>query len=87
MSSSSSSSSSSLVTGPTKWLKEMKWNNSALQELPIDKETKNVPRQVPNACFSMVKPTPVVKPTLIAYRFVFLKKKKNFFKMFVFLMY
>ena len=37
-----------------------------LRELPVDKETRNFPRQVPNAIFSKCQPTPVESPELIA---------------------
>lgn len=42
------------------------WKNSVLKELPIDPNENNVPRIVENACFSKVKPTPVLNPKLVA---------------------
>lgn len=43
------------------------FDNHHLQSLPIDKETKNFCRQVPNAIFSQVNPDPVKNPQVIAY--------------------
>ena len=48
-------------------LETLKFNNLALRSLPIDKETKNVIRQVEAACFTLVEPTPVNNPTLVSY--------------------
>eukprot|EP01135_Chromosphaera_perkinsii_P003869 Nk52_evm5s260 gene=Nk52_evmTU5s260 len=45
----------------------LKFDNSALRTLPVDLEKGNFTRQVPNACFSRVKPEGVENPTLIAY--------------------
>ena len=44
----------------------VEFDNRNLRELPVDKETRNFPRQVPNAIFSKCQPTPVVSPELIA---------------------
>jgi serine/tyrosine/threonine adenylyltransferase len=41
-------------------------NNTFINELPADVETKNISRQVPNACFSYVNPIQPKKPELIA---------------------
>jgi serine/tyrosine/threonine adenylyltransferase len=41
-------------------------NNTFINELPADVETKNISRQVPNACFSFVNPIQPKKPELIA---------------------
>ncbi len=48
-------------------LAELKFDNSFTKELPSDPETENQPRQVRNACYSFVTPTPVAKPSLVAY--------------------
>ena len=43
------------------------FDNSFIKELPGDPETVNRQRQVKNACYSRVYPTPVANPTLVAY--------------------
>ena len=48
-------------------LETLTFKNLALRSLPIDKETKNVIRQVEAACFTLVEPTPVNNPTLVSY--------------------
>lgn len=48
-------------------LETLNFDNLALHSLPIDKETQNVIRQVKDACFTLVKPTKVNNPTLVAY--------------------
>lgn len=48
-------------------LSELKFNNRFVNELPGDPDLSNGRRQVVEACYSRVLPTPVVKPTLIAY--------------------
>lgn len=45
----------------------LKFDNKALKSLPIDPENENFVRQVPGACFSLVKPEPVEKPKMVAY--------------------
>lgn len=45
----------------------IKFDNSALRCLPIDSDEENYVRQVPGACFSRVKPTPVENPVMVAY--------------------
>ena len=47
-------------------LETLKFDNLALRSLPIDKETKHVIRQVKGACYSLVEPTPVTNPRLVA---------------------
>lgn len=43
-------------------------DNRALQQLPIDKETRNYIRDpVEHACFSLVKPTPIKNPRLVIH--------------------
>ncbi|CAI5722105.1 unnamed protein product [Peronospora effusa] len=43
-----------------------KFDNKVLQELPIDSEPRNFVRSsVPRACFSRVKPTPIINPELV----------------------
>jgi len=43
------------------------FDNSFTRVLPGDPELENQRRQVNNACYSLVSPTPVAKPTLAAY--------------------
>ncbi|CAM9648022.1 unnamed protein product [Laminaria digitata] len=47
-------------------LDSLPFDNRAIRELPVDKEPDNFVREVANACFSIVAPTPVVKPVLVA---------------------
>lgn len=47
-------------------LDTLPFDNRAIRELPVDKEPNNFVREVANACFSIVAPTPVVKPVLVA---------------------
>lgn len=42
-------------------------DNRFVQQLPGDSEPRNFVRQVRNACYSRVTPTPVVSPSLVAY--------------------
>lgn len=48
-------------------LETLHFDNLALRSLPIDPEKENFIRQVPGACFSIVKPEPVVNPRIVAY--------------------
>ncbi|HIA00717.1 MAG TPA: YdiU family protein, partial [Myxococcales bacterium] len=50
----------------TKHLQDLQFDNSFVRELPADPEETNVRRQVTNACFSRVAPTPVKAPSLVA---------------------
>ncbi|MDA0708708.1 MAG: protein adenylyltransferase SelO family protein, partial [bacterium] len=43
------------------------FDNRFVAELPADPETENHRRQVRDACYSRVKPTPVVNPRLVAH--------------------
>ena len=43
------------------------FDNSFVRELPADPDETNRPRQVYNACYSRVAPTPVSAPKLTAY--------------------
>ncbi|MGX5173549.1 protein adenylyltransferase SelO [Aliikangiella sp. IMCC44653] len=45
----------------------LKFENVFTSQLPQDPETQNEPRQVYNACYSLVNPTPTTKPQLVAY--------------------
>ena len=45
----------------------LNFDNSFVRELPADPETGNHLRQVRGACYSVVAPTPVAKPELVAY--------------------
>ena len=48
-------------------LETLNFNNLALRSLPIEKNTRNVIRQVEGACFTLVGPTPVNNPTLVCH--------------------
>src|SRR5688572_30393479 len=48
-------------------LGELKFDNSFVRELPADPMLDNVPRQVRGACYTLVDPTPVRSPTLLAW--------------------
>src|SRR3954466_15593510 len=44
-----------------------RFENSFVQSLPADPVMINVPRQVANACYTRVEPTPVAEPRLLAW--------------------
>ena len=48
-------------------INKLNFDNRVLRTLPIDPETENFTRQVPGACFSRVKPTPVANPKTVVY--------------------
>ena len=48
-------------------LDTLTFDNRFTRELPADLETENYRRQVRDACYSRVKPTPVSNPKLVAY--------------------
>ncbi len=48
-------------------IQQLNFDNRFTRELPGDREQKNYRRQVKNACYSFVDPTPVKKPSLLAY--------------------
>ncbi|WP_262966399.1 protein adenylyltransferase SelO [Methylobacter psychrophilus] len=48
-------------------LDDLIFDNRFIRELPADEETINNRRQVIGACYSRVKPTPVVNPQRVAY--------------------
>ncbi|HET7198679.1 MAG TPA: YdiU family protein [Burkholderiales bacterium] len=48
-------------------LTEARFDNSFVRELPEDPVAENVPRQVANACYTRVAPTPVAAPGLLAW--------------------
>lgn len=47
-------------------LERLRFDNRALQSLPIDSQKGNAVRQVAGACFSLVTPTPVQSPVIVA---------------------
>ncbi|XP_076437251.1 protein adenylyltransferase SelO, mitochondrial-like isoform X2 [Babylonia areolata] len=47
-------------------LETLNFDNKALRDLPVDPNPDNRQRQVPGACFSKVRPTPVKNPQLVA---------------------
>lgn len=50
-----------------KSLDELNFINGVLNHLPIDSEEENYVRTVNNACFSLVKPTPITNPKLVCH--------------------
>ena len=48
-------------------LETLNFDNLALRVLPIDTESENFVRQVRDACFSRVSPTPVKNPEVVAF--------------------
>lgn len=46
---------------------DARFENRFVRELPVDAETRNVPRPVRNACYTLVDPTPVRAPRLLAW--------------------
>ena len=48
-------------------LAELAFENSFVGELPADPVLTNIPRQVANACYTRVDPTPVAAPRLLAW--------------------
>lgn len=50
-----------------KTLETLTFDNAALRDLPVDTITENTPRQVKNACFSKVQPTPLSGPSTVVY--------------------
>jgi len=48
-------------------LEELRFDNRFTRDLPADPETLNRRRQVTGACYSLVDPTPVAAPRLVAY--------------------
>jgi serine/tyrosine/threonine adenylyltransferase len=48
-------------------LSELAFENTFVRELPADPVLANVPRQVRNACYTRVAPTPVKAPRLLAW--------------------
>lgn len=55
------------TTSRLRTLDELRFDNRFTRLLPSDPESRNVRRQVQQACFSRVMPTPVASPKLIAY--------------------
>ena len=48
-------------------LDQLQFDNRFIHELPADQTTGLHPRQVEQACYSTVTPTPVSEPKLVAY--------------------
>jgi len=46
---------------------DLRFDNSFVRALPADPDTTNRPRQVHNACYTRVEPTPVAAPRLLAW--------------------
>lgn len=65
--------SSSSSVNMTKTLDELTFVNGVLRNLPIDEDPSERPHTVRNACFSLVKPTPLPNPRLVCYSLSALK--------------
>ncbi|MCC6473244.1 MAG: YdiU family protein [Burkholderiales bacterium] len=52
---------------PAPGLCELRFENRFVDELPGDPERRNAPRPVRNACYTLVDPTPVRSPRLLAW--------------------
>ena len=48
-------------------LTALRFENTLVESLPADPVLVNVPRQVANACYTRVEPTPVAAPRLLAW--------------------
>ncbi|XP_077987251.1 protein adenylyltransferase SelO, mitochondrial-like [Glandiceps talaboti] len=48
-------------------MEKLKFDNLVLRALPVDDSEEEGARQVPGACFSRVKPTPVANPRTVAF--------------------
>ena len=48
-------------------LEKLSFENTFVRDLPADPVLTNVPRQVSNACYTRVEPTPVAAPRLLAW--------------------
>ncbi len=48
-------------------LDALRFDNRFVRDLPADPSTENLPRQVAGACYTLVSPTPVAAPKLVAY--------------------
>ncbi|HEY6966789.1 MAG TPA: hypothetical protein VI229_04905, partial [Burkholderiales bacterium] len=48
-------------------LGKIAFDNAFVRGLPADPELRNVPRQVANACYTRVEPTPVAAPRLLGW--------------------
>ncbi|KAJ8036388.1 Selenoprotein O [Holothuria leucospilota] len=48
-------------------IETINFDNKVLRSLPLDPSQENHPRQVPGACFSLVKPTALANPATVAY--------------------
>lgn len=55
------------MASTTKTLTELNFDNRVLKILPIDIEKENYTRTVNNACFSLVKPSPLLNPRLVCF--------------------
>ena len=50
-----------------KTFETLHFDNLALRSLPVDPITENYTREVRNACFSRVQPTPLKSPSLVSF--------------------
>jgi uncharacterized protein YdiU (UPF0061 family) len=54
-------------TGNLRELDAIGFQNTFVEELPADPVSNSIPRQVANACYTRVNPTPVASPRLLAW--------------------
>ena len=56
-----------MAVSPPQCLAALRFDNATVRELPGDPGEGHARRQVSNACFAFVEPTPTAKPVLVAY--------------------
>ena len=56
-----------MAVSPPQGLAALRFDNATVRELPGDPGEGHARRQVSNACFAFVEPTPTAKPVLVAY--------------------
>ena len=56
-----------MAVSPPQGLAALKFDNASVRALPSDPGEGHARRQVSNACFAFVEPTPTAKPVLVAY--------------------
>ena len=56
-----------MAVSPPQGLAALKFDNASVRALPSDPGEGHTRRQVSNACFAFVEPTPTAKPVLVAY--------------------
>lgn len=66
MSTAAQAAATSSSAGTMRTLENLNFDNAQMRNLPVDSSFDNSPRPVPGACFSLVDPTPVQNPQLVA---------------------